>query len=152
MFLRLLITALGLALLPATASASPWATVNICDTAAHPDTIGIRASMPGRPRAARAAMRFQVQYRTGGGWRAVAGTDSGWRGVGTTAGAAIQSGWSFTFAAPAQPVTLRGFVHFRWRRHGGTVRGAHVLTSAGHHSRTGADPPGYSAASCALGS
>ena len=24
-----------------------WATINVCDTAAHPNTIGIRGSMPG---------------------------------------------------------------------------------------------------------
>jgi hypothetical protein len=152
MAIRVLIAALALLPAPATASASPWATVNICDTAAHPDAIGIRASMPGLPRGARAAMRFQVQYRTAAGWRAVAGTDSGWRRVATTAGAAIESGWSYTFAAPVQRVALRGSVRLRWRRHGRTVRRAHVVTSAGHRSRRGADPPGYSAATCALGS
>jgi hypothetical protein len=151
MAIRALIVTLAL-LPPATASAAPWATVNICDTVARPDTIGIRGSMPGVPRGARAAMRFLVQYRTAGGWRAVAGTDSGWRGVGVTAGAAIQSGRSFTFAAPVQPVTLRGYVRFRWRRHGHTVRSAHRITTAGHHSSSGADPPRYSAATCALGS
>ena len=46
---------------------SPWATVNVCDTAKHPDAIGIRASMPGTPRGARLTMRFRVQYRDGGG-------------------------------------------------------------------------------------
>src|SRR5689334_5834249 len=40
-----------------------WATINICDTAKHPDTIGIRASMPGSGKAKeRMYMRFQVQY------------------------------------------------------------------------------------------
>jgi hypothetical protein len=140
------------AALPASAAAAPWATVNVCDTAAHPDTIGIRASMPGSPRGARAGMRFQVQYLAAGRWRAVAGTDSGWRGVGVTAGAAIESGWTFKFASPVGRVTLRGFVRFRWRRHGHTVRRAHRVTSAGHRSRIGADPAGYSAATCALGS
>jgi|SRR3954451_11560212 len=137
------------ALLAATAL---WATVNVCDTPAHRNTIGVRASMPGAPRRARAAMRFRVQYRTPAGWRAVRGADSGWRRVGTTHGAAIESGWSFTFRAPAQPVRLRGLVRFRWRRHGHTVRHAHRTTAAGHHSMTGADPPGYSAATCALSS
>jgi hypothetical protein len=137
------------ALLAATAL---WATVNVCDTPAHPDTIGIRASMPGTPRRARAAMRFTVQYRTPGGWRAVHGADSGWRRVGTTHGAAIESGWSFQFQAPAQPVELRGVVRLRWRRHGRTVRHARRTTTGGHHSKTGGDPPGYSAATCALSS
>jgi hypothetical protein len=134
------------------AAAALWATVNVCNTPAQPDTIGIRASMPGIPRHAHAAMRFQVQYQTADGWHAVAGAKSGWRPVGTTAGAAIESGWSFTFAAPVQPVTLRGLVRFRWRRHGHTIRRARQVTAAGHRSSSGADPPGYSAATCALGS
>jgi hypothetical protein len=137
------------ALLAATAL---WATVNVCDTPAHPDTIGIRASMPGTPRRARAAMRFSVQYRTPTGWSAVRGADSGWRRVGNTHGAAIESGWSFQFQAPTQPVTLRGVVRLRWRRHDRTVRHARRTTTGGHRSKTGGDPPGYSAATCALSS
>jgi hypothetical protein len=129
-----------------------WATVNICNTPAHPDTIGIRASMPGTPRGARAAMRFDVQYRTPAGWQRVSGTDSGWRPVGTARGRALQSGWSFQFATPPQPVMLRGVVRFRWRRHGRTVRWARHTTTAAHHVRKAGDPPGYSAATCALGS
>jgi hypothetical protein len=129
-----------------------WATVNICNTSAHPDTIGIRASMPGTPRGARAAMRFEVQYQTPAGWQVVTGTDSGWRAVGAARGRALQYGWSFQFAIPPQQVTLRGVVRFRWRRQGKTVRSARRTTTAGHHARTGGDPPGYSAATCALGS
>jgi hypothetical protein len=137
------------ALLAATAL---WATVNVCATPAHPDTIGIRAAMPGTPRRAHAAMRFSVQYRTPGGWRAVRGADSGWRRVGTTHGAPIESGWSFQFQAPPRPVTLRGLVRLRWRRHGHTVRHARRTTSDGHRAVTAGDPPGYSAATCVLGS
>ena len=37
-----------------------WATVNVCDTAAHPDEVGIRASMPGGKRGTRLQMRFRV--------------------------------------------------------------------------------------------
>ena len=40
-----------------------WATVNVCDTEANPDTIGIRASIPGSGvRGERMFLRFQVQY------------------------------------------------------------------------------------------
>ena len=48
-----------------------WATINVCDTAKHPDTIGIRASMPGSgTKGERMYMRFQVQYfqRVGQQW------------------------------------------------------------------------------------
>ena len=45
------------------ATPTPWATVNVCDTAKQPDTIGIRASMPGTPKGVRLSMRFRVQYK-----------------------------------------------------------------------------------------
>jgi hypothetical protein len=142
-------------LFPAGASArkdsSPWATVNVCDTSRQPDTVGIRASMPGTPRGARLSMRFRVQYRTGdGAWKDVAGADSGWRVVGTGKGAAVESGWSFNFAKPAKAVTLRGVVRFRWRRGDALPRQAEVATEAGHRSSAGADPADYSAATCVL--
>jgi hypothetical protein len=151
----LLAALLALAVFPAAAAADdgPWATVNICDTAKHSDAIGIRASMPGTPRRARLAMRFRVQYRTsGGGWADVAGADSGWRDLGPAGGAPLQSGWSFTFADPQTPVVLRGMVRFRWRRLHVPARFSQQATTAGHRSSAGADPPGYSAATCMLGS
>ena len=141
------------ALVAAAATPGPWATVNVCDTAKHPDAIGIRASMPGTPRHARLAMRFRVQYRTGSGdWADVAGADSGWRALGTGRGDPVESGWSFTFAHSANAVTLRGMVRFRTRRPGAAARVSELATSAGHRSSAGADPPAYSAATCTLGS
>ena len=144
-----------LLLVPSTASARrdnrPWATVNVCDTAKQPDTIGIRASMPGTPKGARLSMRFRVQYRDGdGNWVDVAGADSRWRTVGIAKGAAVESGWSFDFARPDRAVTLRGVVKFRWRRGSALPRSAEVATEAGRRSSAGADPPGYSAATCTL--
>jgi hypothetical protein len=144
-------------LLPAGASARKrdedlWATVNVCDTAKQPDAIGIRASMPATPKGARLSMRFRVQYRTGdGGWRDVAGADSGWRVVRPSkGGAAAESGWSFNFATPAKAVTLRGVVRFRWRRGDALPRQAELATESGHRSSAGADPEDYSAATCVL--
>ena len=141
---------------PAAASARdslPWATVNVCDTAKQPDAIGIRASMPGTPKGARLSMRFRVQYRTGdGSWENVADADSGWRTVGTGRGVPAEYGWSFTFAKRTTPVTLRGVVKFRWRRGVSLPREQEVVTEAGHPTKAGADPVGYSAASCTLGS
>jgi len=160
---------LALALLPASALATPsgttptptpmptpaaeavWATVNVCDTAKRPDTIGIRAAMPGVPRGAALFMRFQVQYKAGGGWQQVKGTDSRWRPVGRGHGTPVESGWSFSFAQPAAPVTLRGDVRFQWRRQGTVLASAEAFTEAGHRSSAGADPAGYSAATCTLG-
>lgn len=131
---------------------APWATVNVCDSAKRPDAIGIRASMPGVPKGARMAMRFRVQFKTGSGWQDVKGATSRWQPVGVARGAAIESGWSFTFAHPSSPVTLRGMVQLRWRKGGAVVRQIELPTEAGHRSSAGADPADYSAATCTLGS
>lgn len=148
---------LALALAPATAAArdpDQWATVNVCDTAKQPDSIGIRASMPGVPKGARLSMRFRVQYRDVKNdiWVDIEDADSGWRVLGTAKGTPVESGWSFNFAHPSNPVMLRGVVRFRWRRGDTLPRSAEVATEAGHRSSAGADPAGYSAATCALGS
>src|SRR5687768_3505779 len=91
------------AALPAAAAPAParaaaeWATVNVCDTAAHPDTIGIRGSIPGLDRPSAMLMRFRVQYRDAAGmWRALSSdrADSGWVRVGRGAGGERQAGWS----------------------------------------------------------
>lgn len=129
-----------------------WATVNVCDTGKRPDTIGIRASMPGAPRGARLAMRFRVQYQDGAAWKDVKGASSGWRFIGLGRGLPAESGWSFAFADPPSPVMLRGVVQLRWRRGGNVVRLTELDTEAGHRSKAGADPADYSAASCTLGS
>ena len=40
-----------------------WATVNVCDTIAHPNVIGIRGSMPGADNTREQMyMRFRVQF------------------------------------------------------------------------------------------
>ena len=127
-----------------------WATVNVCDTAKHPNEVGVRASMPGTPRGTGRRMRFRVQWRDGGRWRYVEGADSGWRVLKRARGRAIQSGWSFEFEPPSKPITFRGVVRFRWLRDGRVAARAMEITETGHLSTAGADPEGYSAASCSI--
>ena len=133
-----------------------WATVNVCDTPARPNIIGIRGSMPGSGRLETLQMRFQVHYldRAGDGkWHNLeSGADSGWVRVGTARNRPLESGYSFTFAPPAGGgvSTLRGAVTFRWRRKNRTVRRFRELTEVGHRSTRGADPPNFSAATCDL--
>ena len=155
MRIAVLAAAIFALLAPSVASAkdaAPWATVNVCDSAKRPDAIGIRASMPGVPKGARMAMRFRVQFKAGAGWQDVKGAASRWQPVGVARGAAAESGWSFTFAHPSSPVTLRGMVQLRWRKGATVVRTAELPTEAGHRSSAGADPADYSAATCTLGS
>ena len=153
--IALSLAALACLLAPSAAAARepvPWATVNVCDTAKQPDTIGIRASMPGSPKGVRMSMRFRVQYKVDETtWADVKDADSGWRVIGTAKGVAAESGWSFRFAKPSKAVTLRGVVRFRWRKGDQLPRTSEVATEAGHRSSAGSDPAGYSAATCSLG-
>lgn len=138
---------------PLAGAAEPdlWATVNVCDTPAHPDEIGIRASMPGRVARAGMYMRFRVQYRdlSDGRWRSVAAADSGWRRVGRGRGRAVQSGRSFQVAGGGAQI-LRGVANFQWRRSGRVVGRAREVTAGGHRSTAGADPSDFSAATCRI--
>jgi hypothetical protein len=133
-----------------------WATINVCNSAARPDTVGLRGSMPGSGLANEEMfMRFRLQYlRASGDWHDVgAAADSGFVDVGSSTFKARQAGRDFVLAAPA-PGThyqLRGVITFEWRRHGHVVRHAQKQTDAGHLATAGADPPGYSAGACALG-
>jgi len=133
----------------------PWATVNVCDTATAPNTIGIRASMPGsRGGQELMYMRFVVQYfsRADERWyRVAAGGDSGYLYVGKGRGPR-QFGRSLRIdPLPGEPVLLRGQVWFQWRlKSGEVVRGASERTRRGHRSDAGADPSGYSASTCTI--
>jgi hypothetical protein len=135
----------------------PWATVNVCDTIGHPDGIGIRGSMPGTgERADELFMRVQVQYLRRGDstWRGLGrGADSGFVDVGNGAARARQAGRTFTVSPPTarEPAfQLRGLVTFEWRRSGVVQRRARRATTAGHGDVVGADPPGFSAATCSI--
>lgn len=156
----LLALALGLALAPAAAgkggkSRHLWATVNVCDTLKHPDTIGVRASMPGaaNPRE-QMYMRFRVQYfrTTDQRWQDLSkGGDSGFLGVGPAKYKARQAGRLFVFAPPAGgSFQLRGKVTFQWRRGKKVVRTTVLRTTAGHRSTAGSDPAGYSQDVCVI--
>jgi hypothetical protein len=133
-----------------------WVTVNVCDTAAFPDTIGIRASMPGTgSRRDDMFMRFGAQYYdpVGKRWHNLSrGGDSGFVAVGSGRYRSRQAGHLFRFAPPSgRQYQLRGVVTFEWRRDGRVRRRERLLSSAGHRSSAGADPAGYSAAVCVVG-
>ena len=153
----LLLACAVLMLLPAAAAAQSsrdlWATVNVCDTAASPNTLGVRGSMPGLKHKATLRMRFRVQYLAPDGrWLTVRrNADSGWQSVGVRRRGRVESGWSFTFAPPKSgDVVLRGVVYFQWRRSGRVVLRDRKVTEGGHVSTVGADPPGFSAGTCRI--
>jgi hypothetical protein len=158
-----LLSAAVLAALPAdgfaarpkpTPEPEPWATVNVCDTRTHPNQIGIRGSMPGLGRKSRMYMRFRVQFRTlGGAWRMIDnGADSRWRRVAKARRGEHDAGWTFEFKPPAAGGAhiLRGVVSFQWRRNRRVVMRERRITESGHPGTAGADPAGFSAATCAI--
>jgi hypothetical protein len=60
-------------------------------------------------------------------------------------------GRTFTIRAPAGGAfVLRGVAVFQWRRGDTVARRARRLTRGGHPATAGADPPGYSAATCLI--
>jgi hypothetical protein len=132
-----------------------WTTINVCDTAGHPDGIGIRASMPGSgDRRERMFMRFQVQYfdaRLQQWHNNVADGDSGFLVVGSGRLRVRESGRTFTITPPPSgSYLLRGVVTFEWRQGAEVVRRVRMRTGAGHPDTAGSDPPGFTAATCAI--
>ena len=88
-----------------------WATINVCDSPRHPDTIGVRGSMPGTgSRGQRMYMRIRLEYFDGDAqtWRLVGRDGDSHRFyVGASTHRVRQGGMSFAFAPP---VLLRGRV------------------------------------------
>ena len=160
----LVLAAVLAAAVPATADAKRprlWATVNICDTAAYPDMMGVRASMPGNRTRQRMFMRFRVQWfsREKKRWSNLDDARTDWIYAGSALYRSRQVGWTFPFESPApNSFLVRGVVDFAWRkkkkRKGKgdvfvTVKDTRRVTSRGHPA-DGADPPGYSERACEI--
>lgn len=132
-------------------SASLWATINRCSPHDAPDSVGLRASMPGDGHAGDSMyIRFRLQYFDSSkrAWQDLGGSaDSGYLLVGSAA-TTRQDGRTFTLAPARSAFRLRGAVDFQWRRGARTIFSTERLTSAGHRSAAGADPAGFSAATC----
>jgi hypothetical protein len=132
-----------------------WATVDVCNAPDQTHTIGLRGSMPGDGHPHDVMyMRFQVQFLnpTTKQWAFLTKDgDSGYLPIGS-ASTPRQSGRSFQLVPVAgQPTfTLRGVVSFQWRHAAKVVYSTSRTTTTGHKSLAGADPKGFSSATCAL--
>jgi hypothetical protein len=133
-----------------------WATIDVCSPTDQPDTVGIRGSMPanGQPDETM-YMRFRLQYLEPAGKRWVdltTGSTSNFVAVGG-AKAARQAGQSLQLVpVPGKPAfNLRGVVSFQWRKGTKIEESVSRPTTAGHQSLAGADPVGFSAATCSIG-
>jgi hypothetical protein len=133
-----------------------WSTIDVCNPTDQPDTVGVRGSMPGDHQAHDAMyMRFRLQYvnpSTKAWTDLMKGSAASYVDVGTGADPR-QAGRSFQLSPVAgQPAfTLRGVVSFQWRRGKTVLAQVSRPTSAGRNSLAGADPAGFSAASCLIG-
>jgi hypothetical protein len=123
-----------------------WATVNICNTAHHRHTIGIRGQAPSLPFATSMSMRIQVDYWNGKRFvsdpYATASLDLGHR-----TNEVVQNGANFTFRPS---VVLSGTIEFEWKLAGRVIGRATRLTGHGYKHVAGGDPAGYSAATCRI--
>jgi hypothetical protein len=133
----LVLAAAALAL-PANAAAQTpsWATVNVCDSAASPNQVGVRASVPG------SAARFTIQWLNprSNAWVPVDGVPSSpWLSAETVK----QVGWTFQFDQPPPGSTfqLRGVAE---------LKSGSLVTSGGLAGVDAGDPAGTSLATCTL--
>ena len=140
----------------AAATRNLWATVNVCDTKASPNQMGVRARMPGSGKRERMYMRFTAQFQSGraatGGWKTVAGKGvSNWLYAGSALFKTQEIGYTFSFDAPkaGSSYLMRGLVQFQWRKGRKITFRSHLYTAGGHRS-PGADPEGFSAATCRI--
>lgn len=131
-----------------------WATINVCDTAKAPNTVGVRVSMPGsgkKNECMYARIRLQYFRSSTSSWISLGdGADSGWLSLGKATFLRRETGWTQKLSAPApgQQFRIRGSVDFEWRRGAAVVRHAKRLTAGRTANVQGADPAGYSAAQC----
>jgi hypothetical protein len=141
-----LVTGLALLALRATTAAAqfvpnPWATINVCDPAGQPGSVGVRASIPNRRDGAQ-WIRIRIQFfdGTSGAWRVVrSGGDGGFTKL-SDGGGRVFGGTTFTFTPPkaGTQIKLRGLVDVEWRS-GRRVLSRTQITTHGNH-RSGVDP------------
>ena len=141
-----------------------WATINVCDTPAAPNAMGVRASMPGNGSKERMYMRFRAWWysRNVQDWFPVKGAgESPWVYVGKAKHRAHQSGWTFHFGQPGtDSFVVRGKVEYQWRERVKRRRGKgyrwrvverkHATTRSGIAGVAGGDPPGQSVGVCEI--
>jgi hypothetical protein len=124
-----------------------WATVNICNTKNHPNTIGVRGQMPSLGFATKLRMQFRVQYWTGTAFTLVRGLSKSIV-LGPVTTGVHQAGVRFPFAPHAG--VLRGWVTFEWRLRGRRVGQVTRATRMGHRDADFGDPKGFSSGVCVI--
>lgn len=123
-----------------------WATVNICNTARHRNTIGIRGQAPSLPFATTMSMLIQVDYWNGR--KFIPDPYASKRlDLGDPSNEVVQNGANFTFRPP---VILSGTIEFEWKLAGRVIGHATRFTGHGYKGVAGGDPAGSSSATCRM--
>ncbi|MHB8657386.1 MAG: hypothetical protein ACYC91_05440 [Solirubrobacteraceae bacterium] len=139
---------LSAAVARARTSRSLWATVNICNTRRHPDTIGIRGEMPALGFPSRLQMTFKLFYWKFTEQRFVpVPRVSVTVALGAASTGTRQSGVTFKFRPP---VILSGEITFQWRIGRRVLARVTRLTGHGYSRVDQGDPSGYSTAQCRI--
>lgn len=128
-----------------------WATVNICDTATHPNVLGIRGQLPALGFATKMSMLVQVDYYVPADGKFE--TDTSVAPVRVPLGKKAeatglwQGGVEFTFTPPA---VLSGTVTFQWKLGKRVIGQVTKLTAHGVKGVAHSDPPHSSTATCTI--
>ena len=126
-----------------------WATVNICDTHRHPDTLGIRGQVPALGFSSSISIAVSVDF-----WNPETKRfkpDPGTRRLihlGSPSTGVHQQGVTFEFDPHAG--RFRGNATFMWKRGGKLLGQTDRLTTGGHRDADFGDPHGFSAATCTI--
>jgi hypothetical protein len=126
-----------------------WATVNICDTRRHPNTIGIRGQAPALGFPASISIAISVEFFNPSTKRFT--PDPGVRrsiSINNVSDGIQQGGVTFQF--PRNAGRLRGSATFSWKRGGKLLGRTDRLTTGGHRDADFSDPHGFSAAICRI--
>jgi hypothetical protein len=126
-----------------------WATINICDTRHHPNTLGIRGQMPalGFPSLISIAISVDFWSPESKRFKPDPGANKLIR-LGHSSEGIHQQGVSFRFAPQAG--RFRGSATFVWKRGGKVVGETDRVTTGGHRDADFGDPRGFSAATCTI--
>ena len=126
-----------------------WATINVCDTRKHPNTIGIRGEVPALGFPATISILLGVDFYSKTDKRFEPDPNATQKiKVGPVAHGIHQRGVTFRFAPRAG--RLRGTATFSWTRKGKVVGSTKRITTASHHDADFGDPSGFSAATCMI--
>lgn len=131
-------------------SSSLWATVNICNSKTHPDTLGIRGQMPTLGFASWLSMSIQLNYYSKTKKRFVPAPSAGQKLIrlGRLSTGLQQDGATFAFKPHAG--LFNATVQFIWRRSGKLLGQTTKTTTAGHPNADFGSPAHYSARQCRI--